>query len=369
MKLSRPRWRGAFRSLTRLLSPANPSRRGHPPPDALAGWDWPAILRVASDLRLASTLHWRLADHGWLPLMPDAVRDWTEGAAELGRMRAEAQREEALVLTRLMAAAGIKTVLLKGTAALFDGLYPDPGARYSGDIDVLVPADRLDAAQALLRAQGFAPIQAPYAMTARAKHLPRLAHPDRRFGIELHQNVVEPAFQLALPPTAMLERAIPAQDSAAVWLPSPEDRLAHCLAHLMDDRRQSPVPLLRQMLELRLLAERTPPDWATITARFAAAGVRGELMDTLATAEALVGLAWPPALRRPRYGLAWRWRLWQQLHVPGLARATRLATLAAPLLRPRRLGGLLRRAATSGDIRAFIGPRLRDLRDRTDPRA
>lgn len=326
-------------------------------------------MQVAADFRLASAVHWRLDEHGLLPRVPEAVRDWAEGAAELGRLRVEAQRAEAMALARLMEAGGIRAVLLKGTAAVFDQLYPDPGARYSGDIDVLVPADRLDQARALLQAEGFAPIQGPYAMTAWAKHLPRLAHPARRFGVELHQNLVETAFQPALPSPAILARAraMPVGDGLEVWLPAPEDRLVHCLAHLMDDRRQSPSPLPRQMLELRLLAERSPPNWPAVAARFRSAGIHAELLDTLATAEALVGLAWPRCFQRPR--LVWRWRLWQQVHLPGLARAGRLLHLAAPLIHPRRAAGLAWRAARSGDLRAFIAPRLRDLRDRTGPRA
>ena len=57
---------------------------------------------------------------------------------------------------RRTASAGIRILVLKGMA-LLDDLYPDPGLRPTGDVDVWVARENLDALIAVLTAVGYAP--------------------------------------------------------------------------------------------------------------------------------------------------------------------------------------------------------------------
>ncbi|MCM1559268.1 MAG: nucleotidyltransferase family protein [Butyrivibrio sp.] len=57
-------------------------------------------------------------------------------------------------LVRLLEAAGVPVLVLKGSGVA--ELYPVPELRKSGDVDVLIPGDRLEAATELLTEKGFA---------------------------------------------------------------------------------------------------------------------------------------------------------------------------------------------------------------------
>ena len=55
---------------------------------------------------------------------------------------------------------GVRPVLLKGAAALVSGLYPTPGERMTGDIDILIPASRLPGVFKHLCAAGYQQLEA-----------------------------------------------------------------------------------------------------------------------------------------------------------------------------------------------------------------
>ena len=87
-------------------------------------------------------------------------------------------------------AVGIEPVLLKGAAHLADGIYPDPGVRIVGDVDLLVPAGSApDALPSLLRS-GFVAAAPTPLVSLPMHHLPRLCDRDTGVAVELHTEVV-----------------------------------------------------------------------------------------------------------------------------------------------------------------------------------
>lgn len=120
---------------------------------------WPADLDEAEVLE-------RALYHGIAGILTDhagRIRDWPAGLRD--RLRAQALSQtmwdmrHGLVLADLiarLAAAGVETVLLKGTA-LAHGLYPRPAQRARGDSDLLIAPADLDAARTVLADAGFVP--------------------------------------------------------------------------------------------------------------------------------------------------------------------------------------------------------------------
>lgn len=83
-----------------------------------------------------------------------------------------AARRRFEALARILAAfdaAGLDAIVLKG-AALAHLIYPAPGLRPMGDLDLLIPADRVDPARAALAESGFRAIE-PADTPTFSKHL------------------------------------------------------------------------------------------------------------------------------------------------------------------------------------------------------
>lgn len=268
---------------------------------------------------MANALDWRLRLHGLLATAPPAIRDFADGAATLARQRADAQMRQTRQILDGLSAAGIDALPLKGSATLILGLYPDRGARFCSDIDILVPAAQLARSWAVLIAAGYRPMEAGGpGWPLHAKHAPRLAHPRQPMAVELHQHLADGSLARALPGREMLERAAPrTTPGGPVRLACPQDMALHCLCHMIGDWRRDARLSLRQLLELRLLLDVAGAgiDWPDWSRRLTLARERTAFLLLLTLTGAITGWAWPPGLPRPSR----RIRLLARLHHPGIS--------------------------------------------------
>ncbi len=192
---------------------------------------WNALIAMARAERLDGSLAWRLKGMD----LPDQAREILDNALA----NAEANRTQALweaeMARRALAPLGIPLILLKGTAFAAAGLDAGSG-RLIGDLDILVPRDRLDEAEAALLAAGWIWVKDnPYDQAYYRQHmheLPPLIHDGREKMIDVHHTI--------LPLTAK-----PRPDAAALIADSvevgpfrtlsPEDMIIHAVAHLLAD--------------------------------------------------------------------------------------------------------------------------------------
>lgn len=165
----------------------------HPP----AGLNWPTVLSVAVAHRSLSLVHSGLAGQ---PFVPPEIRQRLFGLTQRN-----AQKNLALVATtarlwRLLDAAGIRCLVLKGVA-LSQRLYGDPTRRGAGDVDLLVDPQRLWQADQVLRcagcqATGTQPADGPARLLI-TPHLRDLNYLDPSgFPVELHQRLTANAHRL-----------------------------------------------------------------------------------------------------------------------------------------------------------------------------
>ena len=193
---------------------------------------WTALLEMARAERLEATLAHRLDG---LSLPPAAARILAQAkaSAEVGRTQALWEAEMA---RRALEPLVIPVILLKGTAFAASGLDAARG-RLIGDLDILIPRDRLDDAEAALLAAGWEWVKTDaYDQAYYRRHmheLPPLIHVTRDKMIDVHHTI--------LPPTAR-----PTPDAAALIADSiaigkglrtlsPEDMVVHAVAHLFAD--------------------------------------------------------------------------------------------------------------------------------------
>ena len=169
---------------------------------------WTALLAMAHAERLTASLAWRLDG---LPVPP--------GPAEilaLAKQSAEVQRVQALweaeMARRALAPLGMPVILLKGTAFAAAGLDAARG-RQIGDLDILVPRDRLDEAEAALLAAGWEWVKPdPYDDAYYRDHmheLPPLIHRDRDRMIDVHHTILPPTARVTPDAGALIADAVP----------------------------------------------------------------------------------------------------------------------------------------------------------------
>jgi hypothetical protein len=175
-----------YLTLCRLISDQLPDGSAFPPAD------WPILIAQARREGVAHLLYRRLESAGWPPSTPPGLRDelyyayCNSAAANLLAFRELARILSAFNLT-------IPAIVLKG-AALAATLYPSPGLRPLSDLDLLVPADRLDDAVAVLRGLGYAytaPLVLPGLDQWVHYHAPPLfGGQDIKLAVEVHWSLV-----------------------------------------------------------------------------------------------------------------------------------------------------------------------------------
>jgi hypothetical protein len=139
-----------------LLSAGTSARRAAMSDKAdrlIAAADWP---------RLAKTLHWRRLLTTLGPRIvelakgreSDDFRATVDQAIEAGRRHGAFLQLVSLRAIAMLADAGIRSTALKGPL-LGEAIYGDPGRRPSGDIDLLVAPEQLQAAVEVVRGLGY----------------------------------------------------------------------------------------------------------------------------------------------------------------------------------------------------------------------
>jgi putative nucleotidyltransferase-like protein len=182
-------------------------------------------------------------EHLGMPV-PQSVRE-EQRAASVGALLAP------ILVRRLRDAVDGELVLLKGPEVA--ALYPAAGRRYA-DIDVLAPD--ADAVQAALLQAGFVETDAPD--LEEHHHLPPLQLPEVWLGVEIHAAPNWPPAG-GPPPTfgEIFEAAVPS--TLGIEGVSAPCRAHHALLLAAHAWRHQPLHLLRDLLDIAVLAEGVPP--------------------------------------------------------------------------------------------------------------
>ncbi|HEX8205243.1 MAG TPA: nucleotidyltransferase family protein [Solirubrobacteraceae bacterium] len=245
---------------------------------ALAG---PGPLRPADPGELVeAAVHHGLAGHALAAARSGRLELPHPAVSDLSRVhRAQVVRSTALrlelpkVAEVVAGATGSEPVLLKGPA-FADRFEPDPDRRPFGDLDLLVPRDRLDAAARALRKRGFEElVEFDDGFAARYGHD---IHLRRAVGngwldVELHWRMGDDPVCEALDHGAFAPDAEPlALPGRDVLVPSPADQLLVAAVHLLSDRARKVGWLLDVVNVARALGDQ---QWHDAFARADARGL------------------------------------------------------------------------------------------------
>jgi hypothetical protein len=327
-----------WETVVRLCEQLRAGLLGGPPPGPAVGMRWERLVEASSHHYVTPALAWCLQDRTDIP---PKFRDYFAAALALNRQRNESLTADLTRMVAALNAIGVEPLLLKGAARLVDGSYPEPALRFLGDLDVLVPADRLSAAAAALEPVGFAAAKSgPIVLTHH--HLPMLIHRETGTGVELHWRLTRPQYDAIVSPDWLWQHARSfSLGTLRVHLPDATSSAAHNVLH--DQINNANYDLsrveLRQLLDIATIRrwQENNIDWSEIDRRFCSVGMGQVLATYLEFAQSLFGQPMPPLSHAPRAGALTGFRRSVEWRASKLLAAIAINTFPDLCQRPRHI--------------------------------
>ena len=231
---------------------------------------WEILIPQARVASLLSTLYILLEEKGLLGSIPDRPRahlfsDWLIHNSQVQTLKYELKW-----LKRAFGKADAKLILLKGAAYLAGNLPAERG-RLIGDIDLLVPVEKIELCETVLAEFGWKPgEQDPYDERYYRQwmhEIPPLRHVNRGSILDVHHTIIPPTAKPNLDAKKLFADA--QEISPGIWGLAPTDMVIHSAAHLFHEGEFDHG--LRDLLDLdRLLrhfGEKETHFWAQLLPR------------------------------------------------------------------------------------------------------
>lgn len=271
-----------------------------PAPPVLTRAEWDALLAELQAEHLRPFVYARLrSTSGWREL-PEQVRQALAEGFQTHSLRTYLMQAELSAIVDALAAVDVPVMLLKG-AAVGRMVYGSPAERPIGDLDLLIPAGRLETARAALGQRGYQASSlywlARWQQRYRAE-LPMVCQAAERQGllVELHWSLVElPYYIDRLPMAEIWQASAPAGEPAGARLPDAATALLHCCAHWALHHSQE--QRLLWLLDVDRLARHAQLDWDLAMDRAARWGLQLALRTIVLRAEAQLGSPVPEPVR------------------------------------------------------------------------
>jgi hypothetical protein len=197
--------------------------------------DWNFLVQLAVHQKAVQVL-WRGLESHAAEFVPDVTRASVQGLRMVADFRTAMLRQRMNEALRTLADAGIPTMVLKG-GALGLTVYPAFEDRPMGDIDLLVPSDRLAEAQRALLGAGWTGDREGdhAAFYAEHHHLPPLLDPHGSgIAVEVHSQLFAPGHPFRLPDDELWARSGEVvAGTAQARVPEPHDAMIHLCVHFV----------------------------------------------------------------------------------------------------------------------------------------
>lgn len=194
--------------------------------------EWQALVELAQRQGVGGTLYYVIKTRGYDQFVPSEYHNSLRKHYLTNSVRHLVRRRELGQVARAMQDRHIPLLVLKG-AFLAEVLYPDAAMREMGDMDLLVPAERLKEAAGVLEGLGFT-AQHPYhhedAISV-LHHLPAFSKPNG-IHIELHWTFFSVGEAPRVNADSIWDRAQSfSMDGVSLLGLCPEDLLLHVCGH------------------------------------------------------------------------------------------------------------------------------------------
>lgn len=235
--------------------------------------EWETLVLQANIQMCVPLWYARLKQDDLLQYLPQDLCEYLQALYDANRERNEELKAGLHKLLVEFNKESIDSILLKGAATFIDDLYNAPGARYMGDMDILLHAEDLDKGRRILEDQGYEVVPNPdmelsgLPTDIRHHQIQRYTKPNTPIAVELHFRLsygqagrivgTEEAWENAIP-VSFMERS--------TKILSPTHRLLLNIAHALLPHRefiQGDISLL-QLAEFSSLSQRYKQsiDWS-----------------------------------------------------------------------------------------------------------
>ncbi|MDG0814414.1 nucleotidyltransferase domain-containing protein [Cohnella rhizosphaerae] len=262
--------------------------------DSFAEVDWSRFLRLAKSHRVYPVLSAYFGKK--TTEIPEKVKAELDTESRYNRLKMLSLAAEMSRISACLASGGIRAIVLKGPLLAQD-LYGDLSRRTSKDLDVLVPAEKLDEVRSLLAELGYEceREQLPNVLNGwkwRHHHVSFL-HPSHSLQIEIHWRLApgpgrEPDFD-----ELWSRRREHSFGSAPVAYLGPEDQFLYLVHH----GARHGWFRMRWLCDIDVLARREL-DWSSCAQRSAAYGMEHLVGQALILASRLLHTPVPRELER-----------------------------------------------------------------------
>lgn len=247
---------------------------------SISAEEWSKVLMAARQTQLLGQLGASLRRAGEY----DRLHSRLQRALDLERLsttrRGEAAQWEIGVIRRVIPMS-IPIILLKGSAYLVAGDANADGRMFS-DIDIMVPHDALDSAEAALMTAGWkpSPVDAYDQKYYREwmHEIPPMEHVRRGTNVDLHHAIIPKVSRYAFPAQQLFDNS---QEAApGVFVLAPVDRLLHAVVHSLIEGL--PGKALRDLYDIYLLKRQHFPEPGNLEPLITRANTLGltPLLDT-----------------------------------------------------------------------------------------
>ncbi|MDD2923188.1 MAG: nucleotidyltransferase family protein [Anaerolineales bacterium] len=167
--------------------------------DSFSSEDWEALAQRALTEGVAPLAYWILSKSGKISALPKSTRQILRGAYFSTWAQNQKIFDELEKLASAFRQADIPVILLKGACFALT-IYPDIGLRPMGDLDLLVPASKLDEAVEIAKTLGYID-ETPEASTGLRDLLDHeICLQKKDVALEIHKSLVaEKTFKYAAP--------------------------------------------------------------------------------------------------------------------------------------------------------------------------
>lgn len=202
----------------------------------LAQWD--LLIRQGRRANLLGKLACELAARGLLAETPGAVRAHLFSALAMAEQQARAIRWEVRCIHEALAAENIPVILLKGAAYVMADLPPAKGRVFS-DVDILVPQEAIEQAEAALLQHGWSSEHhdAYYQRYYRQwmHEIPPLMHLRRGTVIDVHHAILPLTARIKVNTAALWDAPMPLAAFRNFFVLQPTDMVLHSATHLFQE--------------------------------------------------------------------------------------------------------------------------------------
>lgn len=200
--------------------------------------DWDVLVRQARRTGLLARLAETLADMRWAEGVPRPVRWHLEADHVLAKRQNIAVRWEVGQIREALAELGAPVILLKGAAYVMAGL-PAARGRLFSDIDILVPFEKINQAEAALMLAGWH-AQPEDAYDERyyrqwMHEIPPMQHVHRGGVVDMHHAILPRTARYHPDPEKLRAAALPIAGHPGLFVLQPVDMVLHAACHLFHD--------------------------------------------------------------------------------------------------------------------------------------